>query len=83
VFQTIVGLLMVALTAAAFYWISRNRYKCPYCGRIVKYDDVNCPYCGDDMKFRHRAGPESVPRAARDIGPPKRRSSGDDSPRHS
>jgi hypothetical protein len=75
VFQTIVGLLMVALTAAAFYWISRRRYTCPYCGRIVKYDDVNCPYCGDDMKFRHRAGPEGVPRAARDIGPPKRRSS--------
>jgi DNA-directed RNA polymerase subunit RPC12/RpoP len=73
VFQTIVGLLMVALTAACFYWIGRRRYKCPYCGRIVKYDDVNCPYCGDDMKFRHRAGPESIPHAARNIGPPKRR----------
>lgn len=80
-FQTIVGLLMVALTAAAFYWVGRRRYRCPYCGRIVKYDDVNCPYCGDDMKFRHRAGPESIPPAARNIGPPKRRSS--DAPRRS
>ena len=82
-YQTIAGLIMVALTAAAFYWIGRRRYTCPYCGRIVKYNDVNCPYCGDDMKFRHRAGPESVPRAAQNIGPPKRRSSGDGPTRRS
>ena len=56
--QTIIGLLMVALTAAGFYWVARRRYKCPYCGRFVRYDDVNCPYCGNDMKYRHRAGPE-------------------------
>ena len=53
---------MVALTAAGFYWVGRRRYKCPYCGRIVKYDDINCPHCGNDMKYRHRAGPEAVPR---------------------
>ena len=57
--QTIIGLLMVALTAAVFYWVARHRYKCPYCGRFVRYDDVNCPYCGNDMNFRHRAGPDS------------------------
>lgn len=79
--QTIVGLLMVALTAAGFYWVGRRRYKCPFCGRIVKYNDVNCPYCGNDMNFRHRAGPESVPAAATNLRPPKRRSSGDGSRR--
>jgi hypothetical protein len=72
---------MVAVTAAAFYWVARRRYKCPYCGRIVKYDDVNCPYCGNDMKFLHRAGPEPVPRVASSLRPPKRRSSGDGSRR--
>ena len=70
---------MVAVTAAGFYWVARRRYKCPYCGRIVKYDDVNCPYCGNDMKFLHRAGPEQVPRVASSLRPPKRRSSGDGS----
>ena len=79
--HTIIGLLMVAVTAAGFYWVARRRYKCPYCGRIVKYDDVNCPYCGNDMKFLHRAGPERVPRVASDLRPPKRRSSGDGSRR--
>ena len=72
---------MVAVTAAGFYWVARRRYKCPYCGRIVKYDDVNCPYCGNDMKFLHRAGPEQVPRVASSLRPPKRRSSGDGSRR--
>ena len=79
--QTIIGLLMVALTAGFFYWVARRRYKCPYCGRIVKYDDVNCPHCGNDMKFLHRAGPEQVPRVASSLRPPKRRSSGDGSRR--
>ena len=79
--HTIIGLLMVALTALGFYWVARRRYKCPYCGRIVKYDDVNCPYCGNDMKFLHRAGPEQVPRVASSLRPPKRRSSGDGSRR--
>ena len=79
--HTIVGLLMVALTAAGFYWLARRRYKCPYCGRVVKYDDVNCPYCGNDMKFRHRAGPEAVPRAASTLRPPRRRSPSDGSRR--
>jgi predicted RNA-binding Zn-ribbon protein involved in translation (DUF1610 family) len=80
--QTIIGLLMVAVTAAFFYWVARSRYKCPYCGRIVKYDDVNCPHCGNDMKFRHRAGPEAVPRAAADLRPGGRRTSRDRSSRH-
>ena len=71
--QTIVGLLMVALTAAYFYWVARHRYKCPFCGRHVKYNDVNCPYCGNDMLFKHRAGPEAPPRAAADLRRPKRR----------
>ena len=80
--QTIIGLLMVALTAAFFYWVARSRYKCPYCGRIVKYDDVNCPHCGNDMKFRHRAGPEAVPRAAADLRPTRRRPGGGRSSRN-
>jgi primosomal protein N' len=74
--QTIVGLLMVAVTAGFFYWVARNRYKCPFCGRVVKYNDVNCPHCGNDMKFRHRAGPEAVPRAAADLRPTRRRPGG-------
>ncbi|HEY9158631.1 zinc ribbon domain-containing protein [Candidatus Binatus sp.] len=74
--QTIIGLLMVALTAAFFYWVGRRRYKCPYCGRVVRYDDVNCSHCGNDMKYRHRAGPEAVPRAAADLRPARRRPSG-------
>jgi len=65
--ETIIGLLMVALTAFGFYWVSRHRYKCPYCGRFVQWKDVNCPHCGNDMKYRHRAGPEPVPRAAADL----------------
>jgi hypothetical protein len=59
--QTIIGLLMVALTAAGFYWVARHRYK--------------CPYCGNDMNYRHRAGPEKPPRAAADLRPSRRRSS--------
>ncbi|MGB3551528.1 MAG: hypothetical protein WA993_12600 [Candidatus Binatus sp.] len=74
--QTIIGLLMVALTAAFFYLVGRRRYKCPLCGRVVRYDDLNCPHCGNDMKYRHRAGPEPVPRAAADLRPAKRRPSG-------
>ncbi|MGA7871797.1 MAG: zinc ribbon domain-containing protein [Candidatus Binatus sp.] len=80
--QTIIGLLMVALTAAFFYWVGRRRYKCPYCGRIVKYDDVNCPHCGNDMKYRHRAGPEALPRAAADLRPTRRGSTRGRSSRH-
>lgn len=65
--ETIIGLLMVALTAAGFYWVSRRRYKCPFCGRAVQWKDENCPHCGNDMKMRHRAGPEPVPRAAAEL----------------
>ena len=57
--QTIIGLLMVALTAGYFYWKARHRYMCPFCGRFVRYNDVNCPHCGNDMNFRHRSGPDS------------------------
>ncbi|MGB8685682.1 MAG: hypothetical protein WCD12_22570 [Candidatus Binatus sp.] len=57
--QTIIGLLMVALTAAFFYWKATHRYMCPFCGRFVRYNDVNCPHCGNDMNFRHRSGPDS------------------------
>ncbi|MFZ0887601.1 MAG: hypothetical protein WA005_04045 [Candidatus Binataceae bacterium] len=56
-YQTIFGLLMAALTGLAFYLVARNRYKCPHCGRVVKWSDERCPHCGNDMKFQHRAGP--------------------------
>jgi DNA-directed RNA polymerase subunit RPC12/RpoP len=65
--QTIIGLLMVAVTAAFFYWKATHRYRCPFCGRFVQYNDVNCPHCGNDMEFKHRAGPEALPRAASDL----------------
>jgi endogenous inhibitor of DNA gyrase (YacG/DUF329 family) len=74
-----IGLGMVALTALYFWLVARRRYKCPYCGRNVKWEDVNCPYCGNDMQFRHRAGPEALPRAAADLQRPKRKMS--DGPR--
>jgi len=54
--QTISGLLLAAATALAFYLVGRNRYRCPHCGRKVRWADENCPHCGDDMKLRHRAG---------------------------
>jgi predicted amidophosphoribosyltransferase len=63
--ETILGLLMVVLTAAIFWMIGRNRLKCPLCGRVVKWDDVNCPHCGDDMQGRHKVGP--APRRSRII----------------
>ena len=58
--RTIIGLTMVALTALGFWLVGRRRYRCPFCGRIVRWEDINCPHCGDDMKFRHRAGPEGA-----------------------
>jgi len=57
---------MVALTALGFWWVGRRRYRCPFCGRVVRWENINCPYCGTDMKFRHRAGPEAA-RAAADL----------------
>jgi DNA-directed RNA polymerase subunit RPC12/RpoP len=75
--QIIIGALTIALTAAGFYWAARRRYKCPFCGRIVRYADINCPYCGNDMKFRHRAGPDAPPRAAATLSPKRRRTSHD------
>lgn len=68
-YQTLIGLLMVVLTAIGFYLIARNRYKCPYCARTVKWDDVNCPHCGEDMKFLHRAGPAKPPRRVSHLKP--------------
>jgi DNA-directed RNA polymerase subunit RPC12/RpoP len=65
--ETLIGLLMVALTALGFYWVARHRYKCPYCGKFVQWKDINCPHCGNDMQFKHRAGPERPPRAASDL----------------
>ncbi len=75
--QTIIGLAMVALTALGFYLVARRRYKCPYCGRFVRWEDVNCPHCGSDMNFRHRVGPEPTPRIAAGFRPPKRPGSGE------
>jgi DNA-directed RNA polymerase subunit RPC12/RpoP len=73
--QVLVGLAMVALTALYFWLVARRRYKCPFCGRNVKWNDVNCPYCGNDMQFKHRAGPEAIPRAAAQLKRPQRSSS--------
>jgi DNA-directed RNA polymerase subunit RPC12/RpoP len=73
--QIVVGLTMVALTALYFWLVARRRYKCPFCGRIVKYEDVNCPYCGNDMGLKHRAGPEAIPKAAADLQRTRRKTS--------
>jgi predicted amidophosphoribosyltransferase len=71
--QIVVGLAMVALTAGYFYYSARNRYKCPNCGRPVRWKDVNCPHCGEDMKLQHRAGPgqNELPRMWRFGRPPR------------
>ena len=42
-------------------------YKCPFCGAYVQWKDINCPHCGNDMKYKHRAGPEALPRAAAEL----------------
>ncbi len=49
--ETLLGLLMAALTAAVVYVIGRRRYKCPHCGRRVRWKDADCPHCGEDMKY--------------------------------
>jgi hypothetical protein len=72
--QTLGGLLMVALTALGLYLLARRRYRCPFCGRIVKWKDIVCPHCGGDMKFRHRAGRETLPKAAAGLRRPSSRS---------
>jgi len=59
--QTLIGLVMVALTALGFYWTARTRYKCPNCARPVRWKDVICPHCGVDMNFKHRTGPSTAP----------------------
>ncbi|MGH7865410.1 MAG: hypothetical protein ACREQB_10490 [Candidatus Binataceae bacterium] len=60
--ETIFGLVMVAATALWFYYLARKRYRCPFCGRNVKWDDVNCRHCGSDMEGRHRMGGMAQPR---------------------
>lgn len=72
--QVIVGLVMVALTAGYFWLVARRRYRCPFCGRPVKWQDINCPHCGNDMNYRHREGPEALPRAAERLQKPRRES---------
>ena len=59
--QTVIGLLMVLVTALGLYWVARNRYKCPSCGRPVRWKDINCPHCGVDMNYKHRTGPGTAP----------------------
>ena len=71
---------MVAVTASWYFWLARHRYKCPFCGRYVQYNDVNCKHCGNDMQYKHREIDEprmQVPlggRKLRDDGTPRRRS---------
>jgi len=62
VFETIFGLLTVVATALWFYYLARKRYRCPFCGRNVKWDDQNCPHCGANMEGRHRMGAMAEPR---------------------
>jgi endogenous inhibitor of DNA gyrase (YacG/DUF329 family) len=83
VYRTIIGLLLAALTGVVFYFIGRTRYKCPHCGRKVKWSDELCPHCGDDMKFQHRVGttprmmkPPLIVHPTSSSPPSRRRSSG-------
>lgn len=70
--QTLLGLLMAALTALGLYLLARRRYRCPFCMRIVKWKDIVCPHCGEDMKFHHRVGRDALPKAATGLRPPSR-----------
>jgi predicted RNA-binding Zn-ribbon protein involved in translation (DUF1610 family) len=56
VYRTIIGLILAAATGVVLLMLARRRYRCPFCGRIVRWKDVNCPHCGEDMKMRHREG---------------------------
>jgi endogenous inhibitor of DNA gyrase (YacG/DUF329 family) len=78
-FRAIFAILIGGGTVLYFYLKWRNRYRCPYCGRRVRWKDINCPHCGDDMKFRHRATFDERARTFRTPGadslrPPSRRS---------
>jgi predicted RNA-binding Zn-ribbon protein involved in translation (DUF1610 family) len=66
-YQTIFGIAMVAVTALAFWWKARHHYRCPLCGEFVQWKDITCPHCGNDMNYRHREGPDALPRAAADL----------------
>ncbi|HUY27136.1 MAG TPA: zinc ribbon domain-containing protein [Candidatus Binataceae bacterium] len=66
-YQTIFGIAMAVITALALWWKARHHYRCPLCGQFVQWKDVNCPHCGNDMNYRHRAGPDALPRAAADL----------------
>src|SRR5271157_3938981 len=56
-----IGALDDALKEVGFYFLARNRYRCPVCARPVKWKDINCPHCGEDMKFQHHTGPNTQP----------------------
>jgi endogenous inhibitor of DNA gyrase (YacG/DUF329 family) len=65
IIRAIFAVLIGGGTALYFYLKARNRYRCPYCGRRVRWKDVNCPHCGEDMKMRHRAASDELPQALR------------------
>jgi endogenous inhibitor of DNA gyrase (YacG/DUF329 family) len=82
-YRTIIGLILAAATGLVLYALSRTRYKCPSCGRVVQWSDERCPHCGEDMKFEHRIGPPPsgitqpmIGRKSVPVGPPQRRKSG-------
>ena len=71
-YRIVVGALTVTATALGFWWRARVRYRCPHCGRFVRWKDVNCPHCGEDMQSHHR-DPGALTRVERDYRSPRRR----------
>ena len=68
--QTLIGLIMITITAVGFYLVARNRYKCPYCARTVKWTDVNCPHCGMVITCTHTP-PVTYPPNCVNVAPPR------------